>query len=249
MKKKDRLDKLKTTIIEKGFITIQNLKKETDIPTSTLRRDLLDLEKIGLIERWHGGATSLDYARPSFESRLNINREKKEEIARKAAELIKDNQIIIIDSGSTSSMLARNIREVKKLTVITPSIYIARQLSNVKNVVVILTGGKLHLDTNSLIGPLAEKTIEEIHANIAFMACDSISSEMNVMITSFELANLKMKLLMKAEYKVLIADSTKFSKINISSIGSISIFDKVIVDSNLPENLYKKITDLGVEVI
>jgi len=249
LNKVERLNKLKRIIIEKGFCTINSLKNETKLPTSTLRRDLLDLEKDGMIERWHGGAASLDYARPSFESRMNINREKKELIGRKAVKLLKDNQVVIIDAGSTASMLVRNIHDFKKLTIITPSIYIARQLSNIKNIEIILTGGNFNLETNSLLGSLAEKVIEEIHANIAFLACDSISSDLNVMVANFELANLKKSFIRKAEEKVLIADSTKFGKINIASIGNISIFNKLIVDSSLPVELASKIRDCGVDIL
>ena len=249
LNKTERLNKLKRIIIEKGFCAINSLKNETKVPTSTLRRDLLDLEKEGIIERWHGGAASLDYARPSFESRININREKKELIGRKAAKLLKDNQVIIIDAGSTASMLVRNIHDFKKLTIITPSIYIARQLSNTKNIDIILTGGNFNLETNSLLGPLAEKVIEEIYANIAFLACDSISSDLNVMVASFELANLKKSLIKRAEEKVLIADSTKFGKINIASIGNLSIFDKLIVDSSLPEELTDRIRNCGIDIL
>jgi len=247
--KKERLNKLKRIIVEKGFCTISSLKNETELSISTLRRDLLDLEKEGIIERWHGGAASLDYARPSFESRININRDKKELIGRKSAKLLKDNQVVIIDAGSTASMLVRNIHDFEKLTIITPSIYIARQLSSIKNINIILTGGNLNLETNSLLGPLAEKVIKEIHANIAFLACDSVSSDLDVMVANFELANLKKSLIGRAEEKVLIADSTKFGKINIASIGNISIFDKVIVDSSLPEELARKIRGCGVDIL
>ena len=249
MNKEERLNKLRRIIIEKGFCAINNLKNETKLSSSTLRRDLLDLEKEGIIERWHGGAASKDYARPSFESRMNINREKKEEIGRKAVNLIKNNQVIIIDAGSTTSMIVRNIHDFKKLTVITPSIYIARQLSNIKNVEIILTGGRLNLETNSLLGSLAEKIINEIFANIVFLACDSISSDLNVMVADFELANLKKSLIKRADKKILIADSTKFGKINIASIGNISIFDKVIVDSNLSEEMIEKIKTCGVDIL
>jgi len=249
MKRSDRLENLRKMIFKKGYCSINSLIGEINYSPSTLRRDLLILEKQGIIERWHGGAASIDFARLSFSSRLNINKEEKEEIGIKAANLVKDNQVVIIDAGSTASMVANNLGDKNSLTIITPAINIAKQFSPLGNFEVILTGGILKLETNSLVGYLSELSIQHVNANIAFIACDSISPNLDVMFVSFEFAKLKKVIMDSSMVKVLIVDSSKFGKISIASIGKIDLFDKVVVDSKLPNEYREKIKSCGVELI
>jgi DeoR/GlpR family transcriptional regulator of sugar metabolism len=146
-------------------------------------------------------------------------------------------------------MLGNNLIKKKGLTVITTAVNIARQLSSKKDFLVILTGGILDSETHSLTGHLAEESFKRIHADIAFIACDSISQTLKVMYTSFEISELMKTILEAAVVKVLIADHSKFGKVDIASIGSIAQFDKLVVDSQLADDYVKKIRDLGVEVI
>jgi len=249
MKKHTRIETIKNIITQQGFCSINKLFNEIEASQSTVRRDLTILEKQGFIERYHGGAVSTEYAMLSHLKRMQINRDAKEEIGEKAAMLVKDNQSLILGAGSTASILGNYLISKTGLTIITPSISIARQLLNKDDFTVILTGGILDLETHSLTGHLAELSIRQIHADIAFIGCDSISSSLNVMNVSLDIAALKKCILNASVEKILLADHTKFGKVNLANIGSISQFDKLVVDSKLKENYVKKIRDLGVEVI
>jgi len=249
MKKQTRIESIKNILMQRGFCSINDLFDEIHASQSTVRRDLTILEKQGFIERYHGGAVYTEYAMLSHLKRMRINREEKEEIGRKAAMLVKDNQTLILGAGSTASILCNFLMSKTGLTLITPSVSIARQLSNKDDFTVILTGGVLDLETHSLTGHLAELSIQQIHADIAFIGCDSISSSLNVMNVSFDIAALKKCILNASVEKVLIADHTKFGKVHLASIGSISQFDKLVVDSKLSEDYVKRIRDLGVEII
>jgi DeoR/GlpR family transcriptional regulator of sugar metabolism len=249
MKKKSRIETIKTKIMQRGFCSINELFEEIEASPSTIRRDLSALEQQGFIERYHGGAVSAEYAMLSHLRRMNINREEKEEIGRKAAQLVKDNQTVILGAGSTASILGNYLMSKHGLTIITPSVSIARQLSGKEDFTVMLTGGVLDLETHSLTGHLAEISIQQIHASIAFLGCDSISSSLNVMNVSFDIAALKKRILEAAVEKILIADHTKFDKVHLASIGSITQFDKVVVDSMLSDEYVRRIRELGVELI
>lgn len=249
MKKTSRIEEVKNLIIQRGFCSVNDLLDAIDASQSTIRRDLTILEKEGFIERYHGGAASPEYAMLSHISRMKINREEKEEIGKKAALLVEDNQTVILDAGSTASMLGNNLIKKKGLTVITTAVNIARQLSAKDDFSVIMTGGILDSETHSLTGHLAEVSFKQIHADIAFIACDSIAQTLKVMYTSFEISELMKTILEAAVVKVLIADHSKFGKVDIASIGSIAQFDKLVVDSKLADDYVQKIRDLGVEVI
>lgn len=249
MKKSSRIEASKAKIMQRGFCSINELFDEINASHSTIRRDLSALEKQGFIERYHGGAVSTEYAMLSHLRRMSINREAKEEIGRKAATLVNDYQTVILGAGSTASILGNYLMSKRGLTIITPSVSIARQLSSKEDFTVMLTGGLLDLETHSLTGHLAELSIQQVHASMAFLGCDAISSSLNVMNVSFDIAALKKRILEAAVEKILIADHTKFDKVHLASIGSIAQFDKIVVDSLLPEGYVKRIRDLGVEVI
>jgi DeoR/GlpR family transcriptional regulator of sugar metabolism len=249
MKKNIRIEAIKTVLMQRGVCSINELFDEIEASQSTVRRDLTALEKQGFIERYHGSAVCTEYAILSHLKRMMINREEKEEIGRKAAALVKDRQTLVIGAGSTASILVNHLAGKSGLTIITPSISIARQLSSKNDFTVILTGGVLDLETHSLTGHLAELSMEQIHADIAFIGCDSISPSLNVMNVSFDIAALKKSILKASSEKILIADHTKFGKAHLASIGSISQFDKLVVDSKIPEDYLKRIRDLGVEVV
>ncbi|MBA7631707.1 Glucitol operon repressor [subsurface metagenome] len=245
----DKLEKIKNIILKDGFCTVNELIKQVEYSPSSIRRYLSILKKKGVIERWHGGAASPEYSRLSYVSRMNINKEKKEEIGKKAASLVKDGDVVILDAGSTASMVLNNIIDKKGLTVITTAVNIAKKLSTMSNFEVILIGGVFNLETNSMLGHLAKLALEYINANIAFVACDSISSELDIMLANFELAELKKAIIKSATVKVLIADSNKFGKISIASIGKIDIFDKVVIDCGLSQEYREKIKKYGIELI
>lgn len=247
MKRATRLEKLKKIITQQGFCSVSECLKHIDASDSTIRRDLSFLEKQGFIERYHGGA--VDFAMLSQIKRFKVNRKAKEEIAKKAAELIKDYQIIIMGAGSTVSILGNYLMNKKGLRIITPSISLARQLSNNSEFKIILTGGEVDLEGHSMTGHLAELAIKQIKADTCILSCDSISSSLEVMNVSFEIASLKKYILEASTQKILIADHTKFGAVNMASIGSISQFDKIVVDSKLDARYLEKIKELGVEVI
>lgn len=249
LKKSSRLEIIKSIFIQRGICSIGELSKELQASESTIRRDLVSLESNGFIERYHGSAVCTEYAILSHLRRMTVNREEKEEIGRKAASLVKDKQTLIIGAGSTASILVHHLTGKSGLTIITPSISIARQLLNKNDWKVILTGGVVDLETHSLTGYLAELSIEQVHADIAFIGCDSISPSLDVMNVSFEIAALKKKILKVSDQKILIADHTKFGKTHLASIGSIAQFDALVVDSKVPEEYIKKICKLGVEII
>ncbi len=249
MRKNTRIETIKTIFLQRGFCSINELFEEIEASRSTIRRDLTILEHQNFIERYHGGAVCTEYAMLSYLKRMRVNREAKEEIGKKAAQLVKDNQTLIMGAGSTASILGNYLVHKKGLTIVTPSVSIARQLLNKKDFTVILTGGVLDLETHSLTGHLAELSIEQIRADIAFIGCDSISFSLDVMNVSFDIAVLKKCILRSAVEKILIADHTKFGKVHLASIGSISQFDTLVVDSGLPEEYVKRIRDMGVEVI
>ena len=120
---------------------------------------------------------------------------------------------------------------------------------NEENFKVILIGGLIDTETHSLTGHLAEASIEQTRSDIAFIGCDSVSPDLDVMFSSYDISRLVKIILKFAVVKVLVADHTKFGKVNISSAGKISELDKIIVDSGLSSEYIEKINRTGKQLI
>ena len=139
----DRRKKILELLAVKGKIRVSELSRQFGISDVTIRLDLGELEKAGLLERVHGGAvsTSKAYFNMDFSERISRFEEEKRNIARTAAAMVKDNDTLIINSGTTTYFIAQELKKRKALTVVTNSVMIAQELAHLQNFTVILLGG------------------------------------------------------------------------------------------------------------
>lgn len=195
-----------------GFASVKGLCKTLFASESSIRRDLKSLEKRGLIKRSYGGATPVTNFSGivSFGSRAHENVAEKREIAQKAARLIKENSIIFLDQSSTAFYLASEIADKSSLTVVTNNIEIMMLLSN-SGIKLISSGGMLSGENrNCLINGDAQRTFENIFADIAFFSVKAVSDDGVVTDCSYDEINVRRAMLKNAECRVLLSDSSKF---------------------------------------
>lgn len=201
---------LKTT---NGFVTVRQLCESLFASESSIRRDLKALETRGLVKRSYGGAVlESNYSNiVTFNHRTRQNISAKREIAKKAAGLIKDGDIVFLDQSSTAFYLAGELIDRSSLTVVTNNIEITMLLANSK-IRLISSGGFLSNENrNCLIGGDAQRTFENIYADVAFFSVKAVSENGVVTDCSREEVVVRDAMLKNAAKKVLLCDSSKFN--------------------------------------
>ena len=248
MLKEKRLQMILEILGRDGEVQCNNLCKLFGVTDMTIRRDLDTLAKSNFIIRTHGGAVlnpSQKLKEPPYGSRLTEHIPSKEKLAIKALELISSGQRIFLDSGTTTLYLAQNLPSSFHNTVLTNGLNIGSELISHQNLSTIIIGGDLDPNTFATRGILAEKSLGEFRIDVAFLGCNAISPEGEVLVGNVTEIGLK-KQAMKISQKIyLLVDSSKFNDYSLISYAFVSDFDGIITDDSLEPETKDKIERLG----
>jgi DeoR family transcriptional regulator of aga operon len=218
----------------------------------TIRNDLDQLEQKNTLIRARGGALKFETG-VAIDQRLSdkskINLKEKNRIGKRAAQLVLESDTIIIDSGSTTAELVRNLPDLQDLTVITNALNIANLLGNSNNINMIMPGGYLRKNSLSLVGPLAEKSLRNFNVDKVFLGVDGFDTKQGIFTPNVEESRLNEIMIEIAKEVIVLVDSSKFKKRSLAFICNIEQIDKVITDSNISDEDKKRLLDAGVEVI
>ena len=238
-------------INKNGQVNINELVNLFHVSEVTIRNDLDHLEDKGLLIRTRGGGIKVE--RVGIDYKLNdkskIHSKEKQLIGKKAAELVQDSDTIIIDSGTTTFEVAKNLSSLNNLTIITNALNIASQFIGNENIKVIILGGILRHSSISLIGPIAENTIKNLYCDKLFMGVDGIDSKYGISTPNIEEAHLNRLMIDISKEVIVVTDSSKFLRRSFSFIAPISDIDTVITDSNIPKEELKNFQNAGVKTI
>ena len=243
--------KILNLIREDGHAKVQDLSKIFKVTDVTIRKDLEVLENMGYIQREHGGAFLKDVGSFAKTGQL-LNQshiEEKREIALKVLELINEEYSIILDSGSTTTEIAKLLINYKKLTVITNALNIALILGENPGISLIVTGGEFKAPTLSLTGKMAADSFKDIHANKLFLATAGISSDMRLTYPSLSDLIVKSAMIKSADQAYLVADSSKVGISSLANLGSISLIQTIITDNKISNESIEKIRRKNVNII
>jgi len=247
-----RRDEILELLREDGSAKVVNLAKIFKVTEVTIRQDLEKLEKEGLVVREHGGVYLKnvdDYVR-SFSLAHQENMDKKEAIAKKCLEFIDPGDTIILDSGSTTSEIAKKIKGTKRdLTVITNAVNIALILGAEPGIELILTGGDFKPPTLSLTGQKAADFFYGLNVQKLFLATAGISLKSGLTYPGISDLVVKKAMIDAANVTYLVADSTKIGKTAFASLGALSLIDYIITDSGIEEKDKKLFRDHEIELI
>jgi len=243
---KERLLKIIELISETGSVQVEELAQVLDVSLMTIRRDLEKLKQEGRIDRCHGGAI-IKREIPYIEKRT-LETSEKQKIAEKCVEFVKKGNAIYLDAGTTTYEIAKLIKDISALTVITNDIEIAKLLLTT-NVNLIICGGTIQKSTGSMVGALANQMMEDIRIDIAFLGAMSIDDQYNVLTPTLDKAVMKRTICKNAKQKYLVVDSSKFGKQALIKINHLSDYTAVITNKkfNLEED--KKIKGMRITVI
>lgn len=246
-----RREKILELLKEDGSAKVIDLARLFKVTEVTVRQDLEKLEKDGLIVREHGGAflKNIEDQVRTFSLAHQENMEKKARIASKCVEFIKSGDRIILDSGSTTTEIAKKIKGIQNLTVITNALNIALMLGAEPGIEVIMTGGEFKPPTLSLTGQKAADFFKGINVNKLFLATAGLSLKSGLTYPSISDIVVKKAMIEAADTTYLVADSTKIGKSSFASLGALSLIDYIITDSEI-ENKHKKVfQDNEIELI
>lgn len=235
-------------------ITVKELSKRLDVSEATLRSDLNDMEKEGLLKRTHGGAVLLDYDNNkfSFSTRERQNKEEKLLISKKAEQLISNSQCILLDASSTALELAKRLKNnpnPKRLTIVTNGIYTALELRDITKYTVILIGGVIRADSGALESTIDSGVLRKINVDMMFTSASGFDYENG--LTDFNVYEVELKKeMVKASNKIIaLLDHTKFGKKSIFSFASINQVDTIITDNNTSEDDKLKLLEYKVKLL
>jgi DeoR family transcriptional regulator of aga operon len=235
-----------------GQVLVDSLSRQFKVSEVTIRNDLDQLEKKNLLIRARGGAIKFETS-VGLDQRLadkhRINHSEKARIGKHASTLVSEGDTIIIDSGSTTSEMVKNLPDLQDLTVITNALNIANQLMNKPNINMIIPGGYLRKNMLSLVGPQSEKSLRNFNVDKAFLGVDGFDTKSGIFTPSVEEARLNEIMIEVSKEVILLADSSKFKRRSFAFICSINDIDKVITDDKITSDDKKRLLDAGVEVI
>tara|TARA_R110000868_G_scaffold136879_2_gene350086 strand:- start:20916 stop:21692 length:777 start_codon:yes stop_codon:yes gene_type:complete len=246
-----RREKIVEFLKEDGSAKVADLAKLFKVTEVTVRQDLEKLENQGLIMREHGGAylkNMGDQVR-NFSLVQQDNLELKEAIAQKCLEFIESGDTIILDSGSTTTEIAKKLVGYKNLTVITNALNIALLLGTEPGIEVIMTGGEFKPPTLSLTGQKAADFFKGLNVQKLFLATAGISLKSGLTYPSISDLVVKKAMIDAADITYLVADSSKIGKSALASLGALSLIDYIITDSGMEEKDLKVFKDNEIEVI
>lgn len=246
--KLDRHMYIINAINSKNLVKVTDLAKEMNVTEMTIRRDLQELEEYGHLIRVHGGAKVKPknfHQEDNYNKKILLNVEEKIEIAKKAANIIKENETIFIGPGSTTVHLHKFIKD-KHINIVTNSITIFEQFKESTNCDLIFIGGRYRAKTKGFVGYFTQENLSKISVNKAFIGINGIDLE-NIAISDEEEGKCNEIILNNATEKYVLADSTKFFTHAFYSFYKTYNITAIITDTKLDENIkeqYKKVVTI-----
>lgn len=250
MYKEQRQEAILHYIYENKEASVKELSEMLNVSNVTIRKDLIELAKMGKILKTHGGATSqenvLSTEIPYYKTDME-HRSEKERIGKAASKLIKDGDSVIIDSGSTAYQIIPNILE-KEIMVITNDVKIAYKLALDSKAKVLVSGGYVENSVYALLGQTSEKFFKNTHAKYAFIGFDGMDIEYGASVRSFTEMPIRKAMIDASDIAIAIIDSSKFEQKMLVKFADVEDFDYIITDYMSEENI-KLYEEKGVKII
>jgi len=232
-------------------VAVGELSEEFNVAQETIRRDLKKLEEEGLVQRIHGGAvlSGLNGGTLPFNIRAEARQEEKAAIAEAAAALVKSGDTILLDSGTTTTQIARRIRNIKDLIVVTNALNIAIELAGIPDISVNVTGGCVRGTEFCLLGPETEKSLRRIRVDKAFVAASGVSLDHGLAVADGFSAAVKSAMVDAARRAILVVDSSKFGDTALLSYAPIDSIGTMITDAGIAREIVDELRSRNIEVI
>ncbi|AEG34620.1 DeoR/GlpR family DNA-binding transcription regulator [Thermus thermophilus] len=251
LKTQARREQILRLLRENGRVRVAELAQTLGVSQVTIRADLEALERQGVLRRLRGGAIPWETRR--FELPLEVTRtlhaKEKEAIGKRAANLVKDGDVVILDVGSTTTEMAKALSPaLKDVVVVTNALNIALLLEGHPGITVIVTGGKLRPLQHSLVNPFGTLLLEELNADKAFLGCNGVHPERGFTNTNLEEAEIKKAMVRAAREVYFLADHSKLLQVAAAKIAPLSAATRLITDKKAHPEALRALEEAGLRV-
>ncbi len=242
----EREKELLKLLAEDSAKSVNDISRELRVSTVTIRHDLNSLSEKGVIVRTRGGAFPAFH--PSILDRQRERVDAKNRIAKAAADYIRDGDTVMIEAGTTTARIAKYLLGKRDIHIVTNSTLIIPYGRINPGIHLTVVGGAFRPQTESTVGPLTLKELEQFHVRYAFVGTDGFSLETGLTTHLVEGAEIVKKMASRAQQTVCVADSSKYGKAGFAKVLPISDISTLIIDSDLDEGIVEKIRETGVNV-
>ena len=233
-----------------GRVVVEDLAQRFDVTLQTIRRDLTELSEAGHLDRIHGGAVPrTGVSNIGYEARRRMNEGAKAAIARACAASIPDNASMILNLGTTTEAVARELIHHRNITVITNNMNVANILVANPGCEVMVTGGALRRSDGGLVGELTTQFFAQFKVDYAIIGTSALDRDGDLL--DFDLAEVRVSrtIIRQARQTYLVTDQTKLDRSAPARIASLSELDAVFTDAPLPGMLMQSCEDWGTRVV
>jgi len=227
--------------------SVNELSRQLEVSSVTIRQDLNFLEAEGLLKRVHGGAVLKDG--DDLDNRLGKNYEKKLSIAKKLASLVSEGETILIESGSANVLLARELVKIKKVTIMTTNVYIARQFRKNSKANIVILGGIYQHDSETLVGKITKACIDQVNIHKAFIGIDGYTNEDGFTLRDMFRAEISSHIIQKAKDVFVVSDSSKFGCTGLTNICQLADIQHIATNSDLAPAFRDEFRKAGIDLI
>ena len=231
------------------IITIKELSKIFNISEMTIRRDINELTSLGLITTMNGRISKITKFTYDhyYGSRMKLNKTEKEKITNRALSYIINGNSIFFDGSSTCNYLIKKLSQFSGLTTITNSIINLKELLTVKDLKVLSIGGLINNEYLS-VGEYAVSNVKNFYTDLFFFGTPGLHHEKGIFESNIENAEIKKTMINNSIKSILLADHSKFGKINLVKLIDISKIDLIITDSNIDSKVLKELKNRNISV-
>ena len=237
-------------LAEKRTVLVTDLVKQFDVSVATIRRDRTERESKNLLRRVYGGAVPAgENPWTPFATRADLHAKEKALIGKKAAELINDDETVIIDTGTTVQEVVKNIKK-KPLKVFTNSLPALNELSDASSAMsVVCLGGLFMQKQMAMLGSISEKTLQHYFFDKAVIGTAGVDLKYGLSGFSQESTDMCSALIGRSKEVILVADSSKFGKVNHIAFATLDQIDVIVTDSNLDQSYRTALEEKGIRLI
>lgn len=237
----ERESAILSRLAQDGSLQVAKLARDLGVSEVTIRADLRQLEQRGLLARTHGGAEPTGY-RDVLERRFQHPSEK-ERIAAAAAALVRDHDQIMIEAGTTTAGIVGHLGGLRGVQIVTNSTLVFAKARLNPALTVILTGGTFHRSSESLVGPVALRTLADFNVRLAFLGTDGFTVERGLTTGFTEGVEVLRAMHQRAQESWLLADSSKYGQVGFASVLPLAEVTGVITDDRLSDEAKVELTE------
>lgn len=239
-----RRQNILSVIESNGFVSLQQLAERVGVSDSTVRRDLEYLEKIGQIRRTRGGAAYVGDSLSALDERAVQSLPQKQAVGRAAAGLVQSGEAILLDGGTTTLEVARNLVG-KSLQVVTNSVHVVNLLANQPQIELVVIGGYVYPKTGVALGSMATASLANVHVRRLFMSVGGIT-ERGLYNSNTLLAETEQAMLAAAEEVIVVTDSSKFGHGALAHLCGLERVHRVVADSGISAEWKNLLSNAGI---